>query len=59
MHPQGRSKAFFRPEREDICWVPVEHILAVVQAPQINRSGRSYTFQEIHYILQEYTKLVS
>ena len=61
MHPKGPAKAVFWPDREDNCWVPVDHILAVVQAPQVNRSGRSYTLEEweTEYISQAYTKLVT
>ena len=61
MHPKRPAKAFFWPDREDSCWVPVDHILAVVQAPHVNRSGRSYTLEEwkIEYISQAYTKLVT
>ena len=52
MHPKGPAKDFFCPVREDSCWVPADHILAVVQALQVNRSGRSYTLEEwgIEYI---------
>ena len=57
MHPKGPAKAFFWPDREDICWVSVEHILAVLQAPQVSRSGRSYTPEEweIEYIFHKHT----
>ena len=43
MHPKGPAKASFWPDREDNCWVPVDYLLAVVQAPQVNRSWCSYT----------------
>ena len=61
IHPKGPAKAFFWSDREDNCWVPVDHMLAVVQAPQVNRSGRSYILEEweIEYISQAYTKLVT
>ena len=61
MHSKGPAKAFFWPDREDNCWLPVDHILADVQAPQVNRSGHSYTLEEweIEYISQAYTKLVT
>ena len=45
MHLKGPSEVFFWPKREDICWVPAEHILEVIQAPQINRSGPSYALK--------------
>ena len=31
MHPKRPAKAFFWPDREDNCWAPVYHILAVIQ----------------------------
>jgi len=33
MHPCGPASTFSWPRREDICWVPTEHILAVVEIP--------------------------
>ena len=61
MHPKGPAKASFWADREDNCWFPVEHILEVVPAPQVNRSGCSETLEEweIEYISQAYTKLVT
>ena len=61
MHPKRPTKAFFWPDREDNCWVPVDHILAVVPAPQVNKSGCSETLEEweIEYISQAYAKLVT
>ena len=41
MHPKRPAKAFIWPDREDNSWVPMDHIFAAVQAPQVNRSGRS------------------
>ena len=38
MHPKGPANAFFWPDREDNCWVLVDHLIGVVQAPQVNRS---------------------
>ena len=61
MHPKGPAKAFFWPDKEENCWVPVDSILAVVQVPQVNRAGCSYNLEEweIQYISQAYTKLVT
>ena len=30
MHPKKPSDLFGCPEREDICWVPFEHILGIL-----------------------------
>jgi len=41
MHPHGPASTFRWPRREDICWVPTEHILAVIDIS--TATGRSYT----------------
>lgn len=41
MHPHGPSKSFRWPQREDICWVPQDHILGKIKAPS-TLTGRSY-----------------
>ena len=41
LHPHGPAKNFSWPHREDICWVPTEHIMAVVA------TGRNYTIDSV------------
>lgn len=41
MHPHGPSKNFKWPRREDICWVPLAHIIKVIDAPSTT-TGRQY-----------------
>ena len=42
MHPNGPSKYFNWPQSEDLCWIPVEDILGLIQPPQICKNGRAY-----------------
>ena len=41
MHPCGPASTFRWPRREDICWVPTGHILAVIDLS--TATGRQYT----------------
>ena len=41
MHPHGPSKSFSWPTREDICWVPLPHIIKIIDAP-VTSTGRKY-----------------
>jgi len=42
MHPHGPAASFFWPLTEDICWVPVPHVLCHISAPSTTASGRRY-----------------
>jgi len=33
MHPNGPSSSFRWPEKRDICWVPIQHVLCRIEAP--------------------------
>ena len=44
-HPHGPAKNFSWPRREDICWVPTEHIMAVVDI--CTATGRNYTIDSV------------
>ena len=46
MHPIGPSKQFFWPNRDDICWVPLQDIVCKVDAPASGSTGRFYKFTE-------------
>lgn len=43
LHPQGPSPSFYWPKREDICPVPIPHLLAVIDPPATS-TGRVYQF---------------
>jgi hypothetical protein len=42
MHPHGPAASFSWPSREDVCWVPVSHVLCTVSPPATTMSGRVY-----------------
>ena len=42
MHPHSPARSFNWPDRDDICWVPMVHILDKIDAPS-TLSGRQYT----------------
>ena len=41
MHPHGPARSFSWPEREDVCFVPLQCILCIVNPPSTT-NGRSY-----------------
>jgi len=45
MHPHGPARSFHWPAREDICWVPLQDILSIIQAPT-TPNGRNYFLDE-------------
>lgn len=45
MHPFGPSKSFYWPyQKDDICFVPLQNILSIVDPPTTKGSGRVYYF---------------
>ena len=42
MHPHGPSHSFHWPEKRDICWIPCQHILCLVDAPMLINSRGFY-----------------
>lgn len=45
MHPHGPRKSFAWPKKDDVCYVPLPHILAIIDAP-VTTTGRRYTVPE-------------
>lgn len=45
LHPAGPSLSFHWPKQEDICPVPIPHMLATAEPPQ-TLAGRTYQFSE-------------
>lgn len=41
MHPHGPSQTYSWPRREDNCWVPLVHIMKIIDAP-LTSTGRQY-----------------
>ena len=48
MHPHGPSRVFHWPSRNDICFVPVDKILCLIDSP-VTSTGRSYKTTEKDY----------
>ena len=47
MHPHGPSESFGWPQgKEDICYVPLDGIISVVDPPSTTCSGRRYHFSK-------------
>ena len=46
MHPKGTSAIFKWPERNVTCWVPFEHIISTITAPQC-QSGEQFQIEDI------------
>jgi len=44
MHPHGPSRSFCWPHVDDICWVPITHILCTVEVPT-TATGRQYNLR--------------
>ena len=42
MHPKVPSKNFHWPSREDVCWVPTQHILTTIHPLNMSKTGRVY-----------------
>ena len=43
MHPHGPTELFHWPSTQDCCWVPEQHILTTIAAPDTSTTGRKYT----------------
>jgi hypothetical protein len=41
MHPHGPAKSFYWPAGEDLCWVPLQEVLDIIDPPT-TRNGRRY-----------------
>lgn len=41
MHPNGPANSFFWPTRDDLCWVPIQHIIGKITEPT-TFTGRRY-----------------
>ena len=53
MEPHGPSRSFHWPEhRDDICWVPMAHVLAKVEVPT-TASGRQYHLSSKDHMIVE------
>ena len=46
MHPKAPAKKFFWHDREDICWIPLNHMICRVKPPSSGSTARYYSFDE-------------
>ena len=46
MHPKAPAKMFFWPDHEDICWIPLNHMICRVKPPSSGSTARYYSFDE-------------
>ena len=42
MSPAGPAPSFTWPRHEKVCWVPIHHVLCMIEAPSTTTSGRTY-----------------
>ena len=47
LHPKGPSEKFYWPQRDDVCWVPIEDVYCEVDTPSTRSTGRFYCFDKI------------
>jgi len=45
MHPPQNGANLFWPDREDLCWIPVDHVIAIIEAPT-TKTGRRYRLSQ-------------
>lgn len=58
MHPFGPSTSFHWPyQKDDICFVPLQNILSLVDPPTTKGTGRVYYFHETALINKKFQKL--
>jgi len=47
MHPHGMAQSFYWPSTKDNCWVPEQHVIAVIPNPIDSATGRYYNLPSI------------
>ena len=43
MHPCGPAKSFNWPQKDDVCWIPHQHIVCAIEAPSLSSNRGSYS----------------
>ena len=51
LHPCGPSKCFYWPSREDICWVPLSHVLCKVNQPRLASAAAATRSASLKYTI--------
>ena len=47
MHPHGMAQSFYWPSTKDNCWVPEQHVIAVIPNPISSATGQYYKIPSI------------
>ena len=51
LHPHGPSKYFHWPSHEDICWVPLSHVLCKIKQPQLISAAAAIRTTCLKYVI--------
>ena len=51
LHPHGPSKYFHWPSHEDICWVPLSHVLCKIKQPQLISAAAAICTTCLKYVI--------
>ena len=46
VHPKAPAKKFFWPDHEDVCWIPLNHMICRVKSPSSGSTAQYYSFDE-------------
>ena len=46
MHRKAPAKKSFWPDHEDVCWIPLNHMICRVKPPSYGSTARYYSFDE-------------
>ena len=46
MHPNTPAKKLFWPDCEDVCWIPLNHMVCRVKPPSSGGTAQYYSFDE-------------
>ena len=46
MHPKAPANKFFWPDHEDVCWIPLNHMICRVKPPSSGSTAQYYSFDE-------------
>ena len=46
LHPKGPSEKFFRPQHDNVCWIPIENVYCEAATPSTGSTGWFYCFDK-------------
>ena len=50
MHLKAPAKKFFWPDREDVCWIPLNQMICRAKPPSSGSTARYYSFDKLTLI---------